>query len=173
VKRSLMLALGLIVLPSLSAAQVEIGLDTGLEIEMVDGFDDNTSFHMPSTWARVALSAGESLLIEPLIGFEYFGEGDLSEHALLLIPGVDYLFGERFYLRGEAGLARYSESDTGFDSSWTQYGLGGGAGIRMRLGDSALLRIEAAVDYWLESTDDGVPQRTDVRVLAGASAVIG
>lgn len=171
-KRSLVLVLGLLVVPAFVSAQIELGLDTGIEIDVVDGLDNNTSFHLPSTWARVAFTWGESLLIEPLLGFEAYSEGDLSETTLMLIPGANYLLGEQFYLRGEVGVARYSASDTGVDTSWMQYGLGGGAGMRMRLGDSALLRLEAAVDYWLENADDGAPQRTNVRVVAGASAII-
>jgi len=170
--RTLIVALGLLFSPVLVAAQVEVGLDTGLEIEMIDGSDNTTAFHLPTTWARIAFAAGETLLIEPLVGFEYFSQGDVSENRIILIPGVDLLLGERLYIRGEVGLIRYSEDNAGTDFSWSQYGFGGGAGMRIPLGDAALLRLEAALDYWLENADDGVPQRTAIRAQAGVSAVI-
>ncbi len=171
-RRTLVLAIGLLVGSAPLSAQLEIGVDTGLEIGLVDGTDNDTSFRLPSTWARIGYITGASLIIEPRLGFEFYSTGDLTETALLLVPGVNYLLGERFYIRGEVGLARFSQSDTGLDASWTQYGFGGGAGARMALGDSAMLRLEGAADYWLENADDGAPQRTAVRFVAGVSAII-
>jgi hypothetical protein len=179
-KRVAMLTLGLWAAPVFSAAQVEIGLDAGVVISAIAGADDHvTSGKLAAEWGRVAFVAADAILLETLLGFEYYGEGDYSENALLLMPGLNYLLGERFYVRVEAGLTRYSESDTGADFSQTQYGFGGAAGLRMPLGDTALVRAEVGVDRWLEVEGDGgfvlvaAPARTDTRVLVGVSAVIG
>jgi hypothetical protein len=181
-KRTLVLALGLLVAPTLVSAQVEIGLDAGLAISSFsnpEGFtgdiDGVTTFGLPGQWARVAFAAGESILVESLVGFEFLSEGDYSENTILLMPGINYLVGEQFYVRGEVGLIRFSESDTGFSESLTQYGFGGAAGMRIPLGDAALFRLEAGVDRWLEVKEAGFTTalgRTDIRVGAGISAVV-
>lgn len=176
-KRVAMLTLALWVTPAFTAAQVEIGFDAGVVVSAVAGPDDNvTSAKLAAEWGRIAFVAGDAILIETLLGFEYYGEGDYSENALLLMPGLNYLLGEQFYVRGEVGLSRYAESDLGSDSSRTQYGFGGAAGLRVPLGDMALFRAEVGVDRWLEVTDGGLvaaPSRTDIRAVGGVSAVIG
>lgn len=172
-KRSLVLTLALLVAPALVSAQAEVGLDAGFTISSIQDVNDNVnSFALPGQWARVGFSAGETLMVESLIGFDWSSQGDYSSSTLLLMPGLNLLFAEKFYVRGEAGLLRLSVSDTGFDASSTQYGFGGAVGLRNMLGDAAVLRLEAGVDRWLENTDDGVPARTDIRIGAGISAVI-
>lgn len=172
-KRSLVLALVLMFAPAVASAQVEVGLDAGFLISSIDDVDDNVnSFALPGQWARVAFSAGDMLSVESLVGFAWDSQGDFSESTLLLVPGLNYLVGEQFYVRGEAGLIRLSESDTGFDSSSTQYGFGGAVGLRRMLGEGAVFRAEVGVDRWLENTDDFIPARTDIRFGVGLSAVI-
>jgi len=179
-KRSLVLALVLMFAPAMASAQVEIGLDAGFTISNYsepDGFtgtiDSDNNFSLPGQWARVAFSAGDMLLIESLVGFEWYKSGDFSDTSLLLMPGLNYLLGEQFYVRGEVGLLRFTETD---EDAITQYGFGGAAGMRMMLGDAAVFRVEAGVDRWLESKDsnDNITMlgRTDIRIGAGISAVV-
>jgi hypothetical protein len=181
-KRSLVLALALLIAPALVSAQVEVGLDAGFNIAMIsepDGFTGNidnvNTFDLPSQAVRVAFSAGDMLLIESMVGFDWFKQGDSSDNTLLIMPGLNYLLGEQFYVRGEVGLYRYSESDGTDDFSYTQFGFGGAVGLRMPLGDAALFRVEAGLDRWLEAKDNDVIQQlaeTDIRIGAGISAVI-
>jgi hypothetical protein len=116
-KRVAMLTLGLWAAPVFSAAQVEIGLDAGVVISAIAGADDHvTSGKLAAEWGRVAFVAADAILLETLLGFEYYGEGDYSENALLLMPGLNYLLGERFYVRAEVGVDRWLEveGDGGF-----------------------------------------------------------
>lgn len=183
-KRALVLSLALVFVPAMASAQVEIGMDAGFMLKSIDDASDNiTSFAVPSSsnflpmvsGARVAFSAGETVLIESLLNFAYqsFGSDD-SVTFLGIIPGINFLVTESFYVRGEAGLAYAKFSSTSSDESETQYLFGGGAGYRRALGDgAAVLRLEAGVDRLLENTDDGVPASWDFRALVGLSAVIG
>jgi hypothetical protein len=168
-KRTLVLALGLLIVPAFVSAQVEVGLDAGFNLTSIDDADDKVnSFAVPAQWARIAFAAGPTLLVESLIGFDYVSEGDFNESVLLLMPGVNFLVGEQFYIRGEAGLLRIADQD----DSAVQYAFGGGVGMRRPLGDAALLRLEVAADRFLENTDDFLPAHTDIRAGVGISAVI-
>lgn len=178
-KRVLVLALGLFVLPAVASAQVEVGVDgffvlsNPSEPEGATGdFDNTNSFSLPSPAVRVAFPAGETLLVESLVGFNWSSTGDVSGSSLLLMPGLSLLVGEQFYVRGEAGLMRTSFDSGTASSSATQYAFGGGGGMRMPLGDAAILRLEAVADWWLENEDDGILGRMDIRVGAGISAVV-
>jgi hypothetical protein len=173
-KRSFVLALSLLFTPALVSAQVEIGLDAGFSLESIDDVDDNvTSFGLPTSYARVGFPAGEMIVVETVLGFDWASVGDQSASELALVPGVNVLLGEQFYVRGEAGLMRSSfDPGTGSEST-TQYLFGGGAGVRIPLGDAALFRAEAAVDRWLENSDDFIPASTQFRIGVGVSAIVG
>jgi hypothetical protein len=90
-----------------------------------------------------------------------------------LVPGVNILVGDQFYVRPEAGLS-YAKFDNGTtDVSSTQLLFGGAAGIRQPLGmGGAILRLEAGVDRLLENEDDGIPSSWDIRFVVGVSAVV-
>lgn len=171
-KRVFVLALALLFAPAVVSAQVEIGLDAGFNINKVDDADDTGfNFDIPTMGARVGFMAGESAVVETMLAFDYGKLGDVSGTDLLLVPGLNYLVGEQFYVRGEAGLS-YSKFDDGTTStSSTQYLFGAGAGIRQTLGDAALLRLEAGIDRLLENTDDAIPASWNFRLVVGVSAV--
>jgi hypothetical protein len=171
-KRSIVLTLGLLAIPTFATAQVEIGIDAGLSIESIDDVDDNvTSFSIPSG-VRLGFGAGESVLVESRVAFERRSQGDVSITALGFVPGINFLVGEQLYLRGEAGLS-YLKLDSGTDDgSVTQYMLGGAAGLRIPVRDNVLFRPELGVVRFLENTDDGIPANWEFRLQAGISAVI-
>ncbi len=172
-KRTIVLALGLLLVPSVVAAQVEIGMDAGLSIESVDDDpDDLTSFSLPVSEVRVGFAAGEMMIVETRVALGYLSVDDFSATDFGLVPGVNVLLGDRFYVRGEAGLM-YSSLDTGTaDESATQYLLGAGAGLRVPVVESVLFRAEAGVDRWLENEDEFIPASWEFRLVAGVSAVI-
>ncbi|HSH75860.1 MAG TPA: hypothetical protein VLA09_09280, partial [Longimicrobiales bacterium] len=128
-KRTFVLTLALLVAPALVSAQgVEIGLDAGFAIsnpaepEGFDGSLDNTNaFSLPISAARVGFWAGDVLLIESMLGFDWISQDDESVSSLVLMPGINYLLGEQFYVRGEAGLNRVSFSFDSQSDSQTQY----------------------------------------------------
>jgi hypothetical protein len=160
--------------PAMASAQVEIGVDAGFNYEKIDDVDDSFfGFGIPVSGIRVGFMGGETLVIETLIDLDYSKFGDSSSTSLGLVPGVNFLLGEQFYVRGEAGLAYFSFDNGTTDGSTTQYLFGAGAGIRKPLGDGALLRLEGAVDRLLENSDDGIPASWDVRAVIGVSAVVG
>ncbi len=181
-KKTFVLALGLLVAPQVASAQLELGLDAGFGIAMPDSdAEDNiTRFGVPSggfvpfaspPQVRVGFAAGPTLLVESIVGFNYFSSGDDSINTLLLMPGVNFLVGPQFYVRGEAGLMRLSSS--GADAE-TRYGFGAGAGLRRPLGGgAALLRAEVGADKWLETESGAEDGALDIHVVVGISAVIG
>jgi hypothetical protein len=179
-KKIFVLAVGLLVVPQMVSAQLEIGLDAGFGIGMpdADGADNITRFGVPSggyvpflSQARVGFAAGETLIVESILGFNYvsFGEDD-SLNTLVLLPGVNFLVGPQFYVRGEAGLIRVGSS--GADAE-TQYGFGAGAGLRRSLGSGALLRAEVGADKWLETEEGADDGLLDIHAVVGVSVVIG
>ncbi len=172
-KRTLVLALGLMVVPALASAQVELGLDAGLFYSDTQGAADAAiGLQVPFSGARVGFAAGERLIVETRLSFDWFKQGGASGSGLVLVPGMNYLVNDQLYVRGEAGLSRDAFDPGTGGGSQTQYIFGGAVGMRRPLGP-ALLRLEAGVDKALENTDDGIPSSTEVHVSVGVSAVIG
>jgi len=172
-KRGILLALGLFAVPALASAQVEVGLDAGFQYEKADGADDaQTGIGVPLSGARVGFAAGEQVIIETRLGFDWAKEGDYSATSLGLLPGVNVLFGDGMYVRGQAGL-QYVSIDFGNGSeSATQYAFGAGLGMRRMVTDGALVRLELGVDKALENEDDGLPSSWRVGLIVGVSAVL-
>jgi hypothetical protein len=174
----MVLVSGLLLTPVLVAAQVEIGLDAGVNVRVFDDVsgvstDSQMEFDVPSDWARVAFAAGDNLLVETLVSFERTSQGDESTGRIVIIPGVVFLLGEQLYVRGEAGLARTSFDPGTASASATQYLFGGAAGLRMPLGDNALFRIEGGLNRAMEADDDFfIPAGWNIRGGVGISAVI-
>jgi hypothetical protein len=172
-KRALLLALGLLAAPMVASAQVEIGLDAGLTFEKITDVDDAAiGIGLPLSGARVGFAAGDQLIVETRLGFGWEKQGDASATSLDLMPGVNFLFGEGLYVRGEAGLSYFSFDTGTSDGSSTQYVFGAGVGMRRSLGGGALLRLEAGVDRLLENEDDGIPSSWLIGATVGVSAVI-
>jgi hypothetical protein len=173
-KKIFVLALGLLVVPQLVSAQLEVGLDGGFTYSKIDDIDDSfTEFSAPTSYLRLGFMGGESLIIETALGLDWASFGDFSSTSVAIVPGVNFMVTPQVYVRGEAGLL-YEKEDNGItDSSSTQYLFGGGVGMRRALGEGALLRLEAGVDRLLENTDEGIPASWDIRALVGISAVIG
>jgi hypothetical protein len=172
-RKSLVLALGLMVVPTIASAQVELGLDFfGISYTDVDGAADaEIGASFPVSGMRVAFPAGPQILIETRIEGDWSKQGDASGKSLDLLPGINYLVNDQVYVRGEAGLS-YGSFDTGTVSgSSTQYLFGGAVGMRRPLG-MGILRLEAGVLKALENTDDGIPSWMQFNLSAGASVVV-
>lgn len=176
-RRALVLMFGLLLAPAVVSAQVEVGLDAGLLFNKIDDVDDSQiAFSIPTVGARVGFPAGETMIVETLVSFDWFKQGDASSTDLTLAPGLNFLVGEQAYVRGEAGLM-YSSFDTGTtDGSTTQYLFGAAVGLRRPLGmGGSLLRLEAGVDRLLEVEDEGLidePASWLIRAVVGVSGVI-
>jgi hypothetical protein len=172
-KRALLLALGLLVAPSVASAQLEVGLDAGLTYEKIQDVDDAAiSIGLPLSGARLGFAAGEQMIVETRLDFGWDKQGDASSTSLDLLPGVNFLFGENMYVRGEAGLSYFSFDNGTVDGSFTQYIFGGAVGMRRPVGEGALVRLEAGVDRLLENSDDGIPASWLIGLTVGISAIV-
>ena len=173
-KRTLVLALGLLVVPAVAAAQVEIGLDGGLSYYDEDqAADAGILFNVPVSGTRIGFMAGPNMIIETRLGLGWFKQGDANGSSLDLIPGLNYMVTPQVYVRGEAGLTRDSFDPGTGGGSTTQYLFGGGVGMRRSLGAGAVLRLEGGVEMGMENQDDGIPSYMEIHGTVGLSAVIG
>lgn len=173
-RRTLVLALGLMVVPAMASAQVELGLDFfGITYSDVDGAQDATiGVSLPVSGLRVGFPAGENMTIETRMELDYSKQGDVSSRDLMLVPGLNFMINQQVYLRGEAGLMNYSfDPGTGTSFSGTQYMFGAAVGMRRSFG-MGMLRLEAGAMKALENTDEGIPSRLDINLAAGMSVVV-
>ena len=176
-KRTLVLALGLMLVPAVASAQFEVGLDVfGLTYSDVDGAQDAAiGVGLPLSGMRVGFWGGETLLIETRMEADWDKEGDASATSLMLVPGVNFLVTPQVYVRGEAGLQYFKlDPGTGTSFSGTQYLFGAGVGMRRPLGEGAVLRLEGGLTKGLESLDGAIAfaSSTNIHVSAGVSAII-
>jgi len=172
-KRALLLALGLLVAPSVASAQLEVGLDAGLTYEKVQDEDDAAiGIGLPLSGARLGFAGGEQIIVETRLDFGWDKQGDESSTSLALLPGVNFLFGENMYVRGEVGLSYFSFDNGVVDGSFTQYIFGGAVGMRRPVGEGALVRLEAGVDRLLENSDDFQPASWLIGLTVGVSAIV-
>ena len=172
-RRTLVLALGLMVVPAMASAQVELGFDfLGISYNDTDGAQDATiGVTLPTSGMRIGFMAGEQMIVETRMGFAWEKEGDASSRSLMLAPGLNYLVNDQIYVRGEAGLENFNFDNGTVSVSGTQYIFGGGIGTRRPLG-MGILRLEAGVQKALENTDDGIPSSLNIYGSAGVSIAI-
>lgn len=173
-RRILVLALGLLAVPQLAFAQVELGVDFfGIDYFDEDGAADAAiGVSLPVSGLRVGFPAGSNMIIETRLEFDWAKQGDASARNLVLIPGLNYLINEQIYLRGEAGLSNFSvDPGTGTSVSGTQYLFGGGIGTRRSFG-MGILRLEGGVQLGTENTDDGIPSYMNIYGSAGVSVTV-
>ena len=168
-KHLCLMAVTLLVLPMPALSQVEIGIDAGLSIAILDEGDNLTTFSIPSGHLRFGFPAGDRVIIEPLLTFALIS-GDGTFTATSLMPGIVYLFSDsgdsQFYVRGEAGLLLL----TGGGESASQLGVGGAVGLRRPAGDNLILRLEGGFDTWFDNDD--FESRNELRALVGFSVVV-
>ncbi len=175
-RRALLIALGVLAMPALAQAQVEIGVDAGLGIQSVKDADKQISFDVPNADMRLGFASGESIIVETILGASYYKVGDYKQSWVDLTPGVNFLFSPSAYVRGEAGLMYYKTDNGTTSDSSTQFQLGAAVGTRKMMGEGTVLRFEAGVDRALEKKDSGVvtiPASWNFRLLVGVSAVLG
>jgi len=164
---------GLLLAPAAASAQLELGIDGGLTIDMydVDGFDvDNlNTFAFPASWLRVGFGATEMISVETALSFQRLSQGDNSLTTIVLVPGVNVALGESgFYVRGEAGLQRISDEDDGV----TQFTVGVAAGLKKAINEGPIaFRLEGGFGKVLEKENEALGYNR-VRLLMGISATV-
>lgn len=128
----------------------EFGLDAAAQFGL--GADDYTTIVLPAQRARIGYEFSNSASFEPFASFTYVDIGGGSTTALELGAGLlFYLTGNsasapasmsstvsRVYVRPFALMQHVRVSDTGLSDSNTEFGFGGGLGLRQPLGSSRL-----------------------------------
>jgi hypothetical protein len=145
-------------------ARTELGVGImGLSVRSQDG-ETLTGLGLPnpglSFLSSPRLYAGIPLsrrwMVEPQVGFTYFS-GDDDKASLVSFAGqADYFFeGTSRPSAFAFGFGRLDHVDLGdFSDSTTKYGLGGGLGYRIPIGDRGVIRVEGRYDHTLASDGD-------------------
>ena len=164
-RRALLLGMGLLVLPSVGEAQVELGVDAGLIVDREDG-ESSTTFRIPTATIRLGFPR-ESISFESLVGVAIVSEFDETVTTIALLPGIVFTLGSNVYLRGEVVVTYVREAGSGA----SQFGFGGAVGTKRQIGDGPVsLRFEGGVDRLLENDD--FFSTTEFRALVGLSVVV-
>ena len=164
-KLALVLSVGLLVLPSVAEAQIEIGFDSGVAVDRTLGINV-TTFDIPASWLRVGF-AGERVSFESLVTFSLRRVLDQTASTIKFLPGIVYHTRRGLYFRGEVGLLLVNDPS----SSLSQFALGVAAGLKRQIGPGPLyLRLETGVDQWRENSD--FFKHSEFRGLVGISVVV-
>ena len=159
--RKLLSTLSLLLLtPVAAAAQVELGMDAGLEVARPAEGDTWIHFTVPAPLLRIGFP-GERLTFETLLAFQAIHYRDTHAY-LALTPGVNLPIGsDGQYFRGEALLTLVSEGNDDF-------GLGAALGIKRRIRESpASVRFEVGFNRMFDA------EVNRLRLLVGLSTAIG
>jgi len=167
-------------LPSQLDAQsgsVEIGFDTGLSLTMPSDtdfldYDNVTSINVPQQSIRVGFFVSDQLSVEPAVGFSWLDAGGESLTQLALAGRVLYHFSPdptrpRFYLGGGAGFTLIDVAD----DQETQFGVGGGLGVKLPIADRMAIRLEGSFSRYFET--DQLPATSVIGVVVGFSFFTG
>ena len=164
-KLALFLTVGLLVLPPVAEAQVELGFDSGVTVDRTLS-NNFTTFAIPSSWLRIGIP-GETIAFESLLSFAVQSAGDQTATAIKFLPGILYHWRAGTYFKGEAGMLLV----TGGGSTLSQFAFGVAVGNKRQIGPGPLyLRFEGAVDSWQENSDFFA--HSEFRGLVGISIVL-
>ena len=153
VASSMMLA----ALPALSLAQsqgsVEFGLDGGITLLSTDDDDNLLTIDIPVQSFRVGFLITESFEIEPSLGLVSYSYSGHTHSLMNLNIDAAYNFvsgtGPSIpFVAGGIRLSTVSNSTPG-----SQLGFGASAGAKIQAGDRLFVRLEFAIDRYLESDE--------------------
>jgi hypothetical protein len=159
--------MGLLALPSVGQAQVDLGLDAGLGHFRLGG-ESTTSFYIPVGDVRIGFPVGSSASIESRVSLRIFNGDDETATTIFLAPGVNFPVGPNgMYLRAELAWSYVGGGgDTG-----NRFGFGGALGHKRPIGDGPVsLRFEAGALQWLENSD--FYAGTSIFALVGFSVTV-
>ena len=162
-KRVLLLTAALTLIPTATAAQVEIGIDAGLMLDNRSNIDDVFQLNVPTARVRIGFPQ-ETWSFETLLSFDIFdSNGTLT--SLDLTPGVNIHMGDGgFYLRPEGAMMLIS----GDGDTETEFGAGVAGGVRNAIdGGPAHFRFEVGYDRFFDA------EVNRFRALVGVSVVLG
>ena len=150
----------LLLTPVAAAAQVELGMDAGLEVAKPSEGDTWIHLTVPAPLVRIGFPR-ERMTFETLLAFQAIHYRDTDAY-LALTPGVNLPIGDDGqYFRGEALLTFVSEGNDDF-------GLGAAFGIKRRIRESpASVRFEVGFNRMFDA------EVNRLRLLVGLSTAIG
>ena len=164
-KLALFLAVGILVLPPVAEAQIEIGCDSGVTVDRTLG-TNLTTFEIPSSNLRVGFP-GATFTFETLASFTVQRRFDETTTVIRVLPGIVYHWRPTTYFRGEAGLRLLNDSG----SSLNQFAFGVAVGNKRQIGPGPLyLRFEFGLDQWRQNSDFFA--HSEFRGLVGISVVV-
>ena len=164
-RRALLLAIGILALPVVGEAQIELGMDAGATL-VRSGGESATTFGLPLGSLRIGFPR-ESFTIESRLRVNIVNVSDVTLTVIRFAPGVLFPVGSNLYVRGEVVLDFLS----GGSGSVNQLGFGGAVGTQRQIGDGPVsLRFEGSVDQFLENDD--FPSNTEFSVLVGISVLV-
>lgn len=179
VHRTTLVASLLLLLPAAALAQrPDIGFDAVAQFRLDD--NDFTKYtqitvpgggFIPSASFRINIPASPMIGIEPAIGLAYFSEGGEKLTTFEAMLGLLINFQtdpERamIYVR-PFGLFDFFDVD---DESETQFGLGGGLGVRIPVDDRLGFRLEGNYSHLFES--GSLSTRDVIGIRAGLSVFL-
>jgi len=163
-KRLPLLAACMLLAPVGAGAQVELGIEAGLQIDNTSSSDDVTQFTVPSTSVRIGFP-GDGAWFETLLSLHVIHQSSETLSLLGLTPGLDFPLGDGgTYLRAEGTMLLAS----GGGDTHTEFGAGGAFGVRKPIENGpASFRFEVGYDRFFDA------EYNRVRMLIGLSVVVG
>ncbi len=162
-KRLLLLTSCLLFAPLAAGAQVEIGIDAGLQLDVQSGSDNLTRVNIPTGSARIGFPS-EQVSFETLLSLDIISsDGTLT--LLGLTPGLNFPVGSGgTYVRGEGAMLLVS----GGGNTETEFGAGAAFGVKKPLDDGPIsFRFEVGYDRFFDA------EVNQFRLLFGLSAEVG
>jgi opacity protein-like surface antigen len=180
---------------------VELGFDAGFEFSNVENLDvggDNgeiefgDEFHVgiPIQRFRVGYHASDNISLEPSVGLDYDkveDPTDGSDQNDVSVTNLTFGMALLIHFRADPdnpvvyGIARgtYNLTDVNTgddeddDDSATQFGLGGGLGIKLPVADRLDVRLEGTYERRFENVDDLLPSSNNYQANLGLSWYTG
>lgn len=158
-----LLTLCLLVAPQAANAQVEIGIDAGVQLETQSGLDNRTQLSIPTGSGRIGFP-GERVSFETLASLNVISRNG-TVTLLGLTPGVNFAVGEGGgYVRAEGAMLLVS----GGGDTDTEFGAGAAAGLKKPInGGPVSFRLEVGYDRFFDA------EVNQFRLLFGLSAALG
>jgi hypothetical protein len=164
-KRAFFLGMGLLVLPSVAEAQLQLGFDTGVQVQRQGGISQ-TNIEIPSRWLRIGIGGGR-ISFESRTTFAYARAEGESASVIRILPGINFAYRGSTYFRGEVGLLLFTASG----ETASQYAAGLAVGTKRQIGAGPLyLRLETGVVQWQGNND--FIKSTDFHGVVGISVVV-
>lgn len=163
-RRILLLSAICVLAPAAADAQVEIGIEAGIQLDDRPVADNLFRLNVPRAMARIGFPR-EALTFESLFSFDIVDGGGSTLTFLNIIPGLNFPFGDQgAYVRGEVPMQLVS----GGGDTETEFGLGAAIGIKKAIDDGPVsTRFEFGYDRLFDA------EINSFRILFGLGVLVG